>query len=258
MEHSPHRVNYDLIAHLYDEPERDYEPDVNLVRYIAERSKNNANSFHVLDMGCGTGKQLTANHKKYPEIEMVGLDRFSGMLVQARQRCPEISWIQGDSTQTFIESNYFDYITNQFSYHHIHEKSKLLSETYRILKPGGRFVITNLDPWSMQNWIVYQYFPASKKRDFEDFLPSDKLIRMMDRAGFTNISHKLQAESKEVSLREFLDYASLRHRTSQLMVISDKQYFLGIKKLKDSIDKFGGEFRIFSETCLITVTGDKG
>lgn len=248
------RVNYDLIAHLYDEPGRNYDTDPNLVSFLEQKFIPQP---HILDMGCGTGKQLAADYKKFPELQMVGLDLFYGMLHQARKRCNKINWIQGDSTNLPFRNNNFDYITNQFSYHHVYNKIGLLIEVYRLLKPGGRFVITNLDPWSMTGWIVYTYFPASRQRDLSDFLPVNEITSQMEVAGFCNIQVKRDHKKSEENLSEFLRYASQRHRTSQLIAIQDREYEDGIARLKDQIINLGDDFRVPSEICLVWITGDK-
>ena len=248
------RVNYDLIAHLYDEPGRNYKADFNLITFLKQ---NALPGLRILDMGCGTGKQLTADHCKFSGLRMVGVDVFHGMLLQAQKRCNEIIWIQGDNTNLPFRITSFDYITNQFSYHHVYQKDRLITETYRILKPGGRFVITNLDPWSMADWIVYQYFPASWERDLSDFLPVDELVTRMEKIGFRNIQVKRDHNWNEWNLYEFLCYASQRHRTSQLITIRDHEYEDGIAKLKDDIVKLGNGFRVPSEICLVWISGDK-
>src|SRR5512138_357642 len=97
MIYSSQRVNYDLIAHLYDEPGRDYEADENLIKFLDLRTDLQSSHLKILDLGCGTGKQLTANHHKFPEVEMTGLDLFQGMLNQAHNRCEAIDWVRGDS-----------------------------------------------------------------------------------------------------------------------------------------------------------------
>ena len=248
------RVNYDLIAHLYDEPGRNYDTDPNLLNFLQQKS---VSQMRILDMGCGTGKQLTADHNKLPELQMVGVDLFRGMLLQAQKRCNEIIWIQGDNTNLPFRNNSFDYVTNQFSYHHVQNKFRFFAETYRILKPGGRFVITNIDPWSMADWIVYQYFPASRQRDLSDFLSVDELVIQMDNIGFRNIQVKREHDWNERNLYEFLCYTSQRHRTSQLIAIQDHEYDEGIAKLKGDADKLGNGFRISSEICLVWVSGNK-
>jgi len=81
---SSQRVNYDLIAHLYDEPGRDHLLDQNLVQFISQRQPQQLAYLRILDLGCGTGKQLAADRKHYPEPLFVGVDLFRGMLRQAQ------------------------------------------------------------------------------------------------------------------------------------------------------------------------------
>jgi len=248
------RVDYDLIANLYDEPDRNYVADPQLIEFLAQKDIQNS---HILDMGCGTGKQLVADYQKFPDLQMIGLDLFHGMLFQAYNRCNAIPWIQGDSTNPPFGDNRFDYITNQFSYHHVQNKSRLIAETYRILKPCGRFVITNLDPWSMAGWIVYNYFPASWECDIADFLTVDDLVSQMENTGFINVQVQRVHSRSEENLYEFLRYASQRHRTSQLIAIQDYEYGAGLSRLKEQVVKFGRESRVSSEICLIRIICDK-
>jgi ubiquinone/menaquinone biosynthesis C-methylase UbiE len=251
---SAQRVNYDLIAHLYDEPGRNYDADTNLINFLQQTSSS---QVRILDMGCGTGKQLAANYKIFPELQTIGLDLFHGMLLQAQKRSNEIIWIQGDNTNLPFRNDSFDYVTNQFSYHHVQNKLRFIAEAYRILKSGGRFVITNLDPWSMADWTVYKYFPASWERDLSDFLPVDKLIFHLEKAGLNNIQVKRDYKRTEENLSVFLGYASQRHRTSQLITIQDHEYEAGLGRLKEQVVKFGREFQVSSEICLVRVIGDK-
>lgn len=257
MDFSKQRVNYNLIAHLYDEPGRDYEADQNLVDFLTEKNDWPLSRFQILDMGCGTGKQLAANHDNFTDLETVGLDLFHGMLLQAAKRCSTIIWVQGDSANPPFTDESFDYITNQFSYHHVQDKNRMLEATFRILKPGGRFVITNLDPWSMLDWIVYIYFPTSRQRDQSEFLPVSQLTSLMQKMGFCNIRVNYKHSCSEENLNDFLSYASQRHRTSQLMSIPDSDYLDGIAKLKECVATPGIDSHVSSEICLVWVMGDK-
>ena len=251
------RVNYDDIAHLYDEPVRDYDVDAHLVELLDERPVRRPSGIRVLDTGCGTGKQLAADRRAFPDGLMVGLDLFHGMLRQARRRCPDVAWVQGNSARPPLKDASFDYITNQFSYHHVLDKPRMIVEIGRVLSSGGRFAMTNLDPWSMPGWIGYTYFPAGRQRDFEDFLPVEDFAALMTKAGFSNIQISRRHWQEKENLKHFFEYASQRYHTSQLMAISDGDFEAGIARLADEVEKFGDTACVDSEICLVTVIGDK-
>ncbi len=257
MPSTTHRVDYDRIAHLYDEPGRDYQADAELLRFLQQKAGGEPSSLRALDLGCGTGKQLAADHARLPRLRLVGLDRFHGMLEQAQRRCAAIDWVQGDGAILPFPDASFDYITNQFSYHHVPDKAGLFSEIYRILKPGGRLVITNIDPWAMSGWIVYRYFPASRLRDADDFLPEERLAPLVRQSGFRRVHVRRQLHRKQETLGEFLAYASQRHRTSQLIAIRDDEYSDGLASIRAGIMQSGADACVPTELCLVWFIADK-
>jgi SAM-dependent methyltransferase len=254
---SSQRVNYDLIAHVYDEPLRDHDVDSNLLGFLSERPAWRSADIRILDTGCGTGKQLAADRQVFPDGLMVGLDLFHGMLRQARRRCTAVAWVQGNSARLPFKDASFDYITNQFSYHHVPDKPRMIVEIGRVLSSGGRFVMTNPDPWSMPGWIVYRYFPTARQRDFEDFLPAEEFAALMTKAGFSTIQISRRHWQEKEDLKRFLEYASQRYRTSSLMAISDRDFKAGIARLAKEIEKSGDAVCVDSELCLVTLIGDK-
>jgi ubiquinone/menaquinone biosynthesis C-methylase UbiE len=252
------RVNYNEIALLYDEPWRDHAVDPHLVAFFDAHPELAPSETRILDIGCGTGKQLTANRGRFPDMAMVGVDRFAGMLRIARQRGPQIAWVNGDGAVLPLHHDSVDYACNQFSYHHMLVKEAMVHEVWRVLKPGGQFVMTNIDPWSMSNWLVYQYFPAARDIDQHDFLPVERFVAVMRAAGFVNVRAHRECHWPREALQDFLAYASQRHRTSQCMVISDADYHAGLQRLEQSIaNAQGQQLVVDSEFCLVTIIGDK-
>jgi SAM-dependent methyltransferase len=252
------RLDYDTIAPLFDEPGRDHPLDPHLLAYFAEHPALAPAAARILDVGCGTGKQLAADRARFPDTLLVGVDRFAGMLRIARQRGPDIAWVQGDGAALPFPTDSFDYITNQFSYHHVGRTEQFFGEVYRVLQPGGRFVITNIDPWAMPGWNIYRYFPAAQERDHQDFLRVDRLVARLHGAGFVGVRAAWDRRVVRQDLREFLAYASTRHRTSQLLVISDDAHRAGIARIEQTLAAANGApVPVDSEGCLITISADK-
>ena len=179
------RVDYDQIAHLYDsQPYRDKEVDPGLLAFLDEYSIRSVSSLSILDLGCGTGNQLVANRERLADARLVGLDLFYGMLRQAVPKADDIFWVQGDNAALPFPDNTFDFVSNQYSFHHVRGKSAMIEAVFRILRPGGRFVMTNICPREMKGALLYKYFPAALETDLRDFMPRDSIMALMDHAGF--------------------------------------------------------------------------
>jgi ubiquinone/menaquinone biosynthesis C-methylase UbiE len=251
------RVDYDQIAHLYDEPIRDHAADEHLVSFLGQRPDLTPESVRILDVGCGTGKQLAADRTRLPGATLLGVDRYRGMLRIARRRAPAIPWVQGDGAHLPLRSATFDYATNQFSYHHMADREGFFREVHRVLRPGGRFVLTNIDPWSMPQWSIYRFFPEARDRDLQDCYSAETLDGVLSSIGFTNVQVSRQHWRPVERLTDALSYVSDRYRTSQLMVLTEAEHEAGLDRLRAEITARGGDATVESETCLMTVVADR-
>ena len=252
------RVDYDAIAHLYDVAERDYAVDPHLIAFLAGRRDSGPRVLRTLDVSCGTGKQITANRERFPNVVFVGVDRFAGMLAIARRRCPDAFWVQGDGARLPLESNLFQYVSNEFAYPHVRDTPALLAEIFRVLDGGGRFVMTNIDPWAMTDWLIYRTFPEALALDRQDFVPVERFVALMYDSGFENVQVAREHRSVEKSLSEFLAFTQQRHRTSQMMAIDDDAYRAGVQRLEETLAAApGGNLTVTWELALVTITGDK-
>ena len=106
----------------------------------------NTNPDSVLDIATGTG-DLAISLAGTGASQVIGLDLSEGMLAVGRKKIAEkglserIEMIQGDSEALPFEDNSFDAITVAFGVRNFEDLEKGLSEIYRILKPGGIFVV---------------------------------------------------------------------------------------------------------------------
>lgn len=95
----------------------------------------------VLDMGCGTGKQLSFLPNN---LSAFGVDISLPMLAQAGKNARE-KCLRGDVASLPFPDQSFDLVYSQFA---LHEKDLLvvniaLSEARRILKPNGYLIIVD-------------------------------------------------------------------------------------------------------------------
>ncbi|GGX06719.1 bifunctional demethylmenaquinone methyltransferase/2-methoxy-6-polyprenyl-1,4-benzoquinol methylase UbiE [Aquimarina muelleri] len=105
-----------------------------------------SNPERILDVATGTG-DLAINLSKTGASEIIGLDISSGMLKIGKQKVSTkkldsiINMVQGDSENIDYPENYFDAVTVAFGVRNFENLKKGLSEIFRVLKPGGIFVI---------------------------------------------------------------------------------------------------------------------
>ncbi|MEY8847840.1 bifunctional demethylmenaquinone methyltransferase/2-methoxy-6-polyprenyl-1,4-benzoquinol methylase UbiE [Psychroserpens sp. XS_ASV72] len=113
-------------------------------RVVAIVAKSNPEM--VLDIATGTG-DLAINLANTNAKKIVGLDISDGMLEVGRQKInaknldDKITMVLGDSENLPFEDNTFDAITVAFGVRNFETLEKGLAEIFRVLKPGGVFVI---------------------------------------------------------------------------------------------------------------------
>jgi demethylmenaquinone methyltransferase/2-methoxy-6-polyprenyl-1,4-benzoquinol methylase len=109
------------------------------------------NPGRVLDLCCGTADlTMHLGRGAGSSTELYGLDFSHTMLERAREKVAvfgkdRINLIQGDAGNMPFESGFFDSVGISFGFRNLtfeNPDAKLhIGEVYRVLKPGGRFVI---------------------------------------------------------------------------------------------------------------------
>ncbi len=133
-------------------------------------------SHSVLDVGCGTGS-LTLKIADFLGLEgsIVGVDAAEGMLDVARKKSGGYSNISFDAAlaeKLPYPDGSFDRAVSTFFFHHIGFglKQKALAEIWRMLVPGGKAVVVDVDiPTTMFGkicaWSGYKLFHQEEIRE---------------------------------------------------------------------------------------------
>ena len=99
----------------------------------------------VADLGCGTGD---VSQRLAPIVrEVIAIDREPAMLDACRKRLGKadgIQFIEADLTALPLEDGSLDAAVIMLVLHHIAEPLKVMVETSRVLKPGGRALIVDM------------------------------------------------------------------------------------------------------------------
>lgn len=111
------------------------------------RDKLSDKNCCYLDMGCSSGYMLEDALEAFPEIAAVGADYFFAGLLQCHQRLADIPLFQVDLANCQFGNNLFDAVTCLNVLEHIQDDVSALKHLFRILKPGGKLVVTvPMDP----------------------------------------------------------------------------------------------------------------
>jgi ubiquinone/menaquinone biosynthesis C-methylase UbiE len=106
----------------------------------------------VLDIGCGTGKQIIPYKKRVGEKgRAVGTDISEELIEDARKIAQEagleIEFLVHDANNSFnFPDNTFDAISCCFAIYYLRDIEKALLELKRMLKPGGRIFLAGPTP----------------------------------------------------------------------------------------------------------------
>ena len=173
---------------------------------------NPSSNQNLIDVACGTGdiaKLFVKHVNKLSRIACV--DPNKGMISKGKEKLSKfknINWIISPAEKIPLSDNLFDFYTISFGLRNTANIDKALSEAYRVLKPGGRFLClefskiqnTNLETLyknysklipSIGKIVVgekqpYEYLIKS----IEDFLNQEELIDAMVKNNFKKCTYR--------------------------------------------------------------------
>ncbi|HSS77791.1 MAG TPA: methyltransferase domain-containing protein, partial [Thermoanaerobaculia bacterium] len=98
----------------------------------------------LLDVGCGTGALLERLSRSHPAAHLYGVDPVSEMLAVARRRLPTgVELQEGWAECLPFAADNFDVVVSCNMFHYIRKPADALRELARVLRPGGRLIITD-------------------------------------------------------------------------------------------------------------------
>jgi ubiquinone/menaquinone biosynthesis C-methylase UbiE len=142
----------------------------------------------VLDVACGPGILSAAIAKSARDV--VAFDLTPQMLTKARQRCSaaglnNVAFREGNAAELPFADATFDAVVTRLSVHHFDRPGRVMSEIFRVLRPGGSFVIADVissevpAESELQNAIEILRDPSHVR-----MLPGSELTSLVREAGF--------------------------------------------------------------------------
>jgi len=99
----------------------------------------------ILDVGCGTGTSVQAFREKNG-FRVVGVDASELMLQVGLQRCPDLPLVRGKSLHLPFVDDQMEAIFVECSLSLMSDIDSVLQEFYRVLRPAGYLIASDLYP----------------------------------------------------------------------------------------------------------------
>jgi SAM-dependent methyltransferase len=144
----------------------------------------------ILDYGCGTATLLRLMHAAGVRGQLTGTDVSAGMLREAARTWPEGSAPPNLHTQngagTGLPAASFDLAVISAVLHHVPvtERTSVYAELHRLLRPGGRLVVFEHNPWNPVTRLVVARTPIDQDAIL---LPPPEVAAALAKGGWRDI-----------------------------------------------------------------------
>lgn len=145
----------------YDEPGN---PIVALEEPVLRSILDSLPRGRALDAACGTGRH--ARHLVDHGHEVLGVDVSPEMLRRAAASVPEARFSEGDLRDIPAQDEHFDLVVCGLALGHLADVDAGVGELARVLKPGGRLVVSVLHPFQAHLGWHAPFVDARGKRGF--------------------------------------------------------------------------------------------
>ena len=207
----------------------------------------------VIDLGSGAGNDcFVARHETGESGKVIGIDFTEAMIKKARANAEKLGYNnvefrQGDIDDMPVSDSVADVVVSNCVLNLVPDKQKVISEIFRVLKPGGHFSISDI--------VLVGDLPEALREDAEMYagcvagaIQKEEYLRFVQEAGFENTS--LQKEKAIVIPNDIL-----RKYLSEEEIQSFKQGETGIYSITVFAQK-PGEKKNKPKLILSQIQGD--
>ena len=144
----------------------------------------------ILNIWSRTGKAIEYLRNKCQDVIIVNIELSEGMIKQAKKTFPNEFFLQSSLHEFPCEDSTFDFVLSLETLEHVPDPLLFLQEIKRVLKPGGRLVMSL--PPATAEYIPFleDMFHLHHGEGPHKFLASKTVKKMIDKAGLKLIKHK--------------------------------------------------------------------
>jgi len=124
--------------HTRDQKQACYNMMEQLLAWIPEKKGR------ILDVACGKGATTAYLLNYYAPENVTAIDISGKNMELARINAPDCTFLEMSATDLNFPDNSFDSIISVEAAFHFHTREKFLHEAYRVLKTGGRLVLSDI------------------------------------------------------------------------------------------------------------------
>ena len=173
---------------------------------------NPSPNHKLVDVACGTGDiaKLYLKHVN-KDSQITCIDPNRGMIKKCKEKLNKsknLNWIIAPAENLPVANNSYDFYTISFGLRNTKNLDRALSEAYRVLKPGGRYLCLEFSKIQNLNLnVIYKSYskliPVLGKlivgqsepydyliKSIENFVSQDELIDLMKKNGFEKCKYR--------------------------------------------------------------------
>ena len=166
----------------------------------------------LIDVACGTGDIAKIYLKSIGKnAEITCVDPNKGMIRKGKEKLykfKNLNWIIAHAERLPMKNNLFDFYTISFGLRNTKNLDKTLSEAYRVIKPGGRFLCLEFSKIQNSNLefiyknysklipLIGKYVVGEKEpyeylvKSIENFVNQEELVELMINNKFKKCSFR--------------------------------------------------------------------
>jgi arsenite methyltransferase len=142
----------------------------------------------VVDLGCGRGRDVVrAAASVGPSGAAIGVDASEAMIAAARENAARgpgnVRFVRSDVSAVDLPDAIADVVVSNCAINHARDKRAVFAEIHRLLRPGGRFLVSDV--------MAEEELPAAVRADpaawaacYGGAIPLPAYLDAIDRAGF--------------------------------------------------------------------------
>jgi SAM-dependent methyltransferase len=199
----------------------------------------------VLDLGCGVGSTTRLVRRRH-DCSIVGIDRDPEMIAKAKRRSRARRYrgiryeVMDGGAMSFPDGS-FDVVIVQ-SVACFNDKQSLLSEVWRILKPGGRVALNEVTWLRQPSEGVAKVTRATVCETFGGALLPEEWIEVLGRVGFTELRHETFGFKPVAAYQILREEGLINTVRTFARVLTNANNLMRLSAVSDYFKRFPGYF----------------